>query len=328
MFGPGIAGFFLGATGLSAVRQSGGKSAGAGFGTFAVLAWPLLIVTGILIVLSVLLGGAMFGNRFQPDGRRLVVRGDHSCRHARRAVAGLSHRPQNPALGAAAGGNRSHEPRGSIERPRPGRLFRHALDPRAGRPRRQHPGARTHWANSARPTTRRWSPSSGATVAPTTRPASWPTGSSPGCSKAASFDAADRSRGKFRSYLLGALKHHLQHERRKHQSARRGGGIEHVALLPPTDTSAGFEVADPRDPAFDREFDRQWALAVLDRAMTQLAAEFERVGKRSHFDATPPVARRRGCGGIAGRSRPADSGCRPVRRRSPFIACASASGPW
>jgi predicted Ser/Thr protein kinase len=66
VFGPGIAGFFLGATGLSAVRQSGGKLAGAGFGTFAVLAWPLMIVTGILIVLSVLLGGAMFGNHFSP----------------------------------------------------------------------------------------------------------------------------------------------------------------------------------------------------------------------------------------------------------------------
>jgi RNA polymerase sigma-70 factor (ECF subfamily) len=103
-----------------------------------------------------------------------------------------------------------------------------------------------------------------------------------------SFDAADRSRGKFRSYLLGALKHHLQQERRKHQSARRGGGIEHVALLPPTDTSAGCEVADPRNPAFDREFDRQWALAVLDRAMKQLAAEFERVGKRPHFDQLRP----------------------------------------
>jgi len=103
-----------------------------------------------------------------------------------------------------------------------------------------------------------------------------------------SFDTADRSRGKFRSYVLGALKHHLQHERRKQQAARRGGGIEHVALLPPTDTSPGFDVADPHDPAFDREFDRQWALAVLDRAMASLAAEFQRVGKGSYFEQLSP----------------------------------------
>lgn len=102
------------------------------------------------------------------------------------------------------------------------------------------------------------------------------------------FDAADRSRGKFRSYLLGALKHHLQHERRKQGAARRGGGIEHVALTAPTDTHAGFEVADPRDGAFDREFDRQWALAVLERAMSLLEAEFGRVGKRAHFEALRP----------------------------------------
>jgi len=106
--------------------------------------------------------------------------------------------------------------------------------------------------------------------------------------KGGHFDAADRSRGKFRSYLLGALKHHLQHERRKQGAARRGGGAEHVALSPPTDTSAGFEVADPRDPAFDREFDRQWALAVLERAMRGLEVEFERVGKRSHFEDLRP----------------------------------------
>lgn len=102
------------------------------------------------------------------------------------------------------------------------------------------------------------------------------------------FDAADPSRGRFRSYLLGALKHFLQHERRKSQAARRGGGIEHVALQAPTDTSAGFDVADPRDPAFEREFDRQWALAVLERAMTVLAAEFQRLGKESLFEQLRP----------------------------------------
>jgi RNA polymerase sigma-70 factor (ECF subfamily) len=103
-----------------------------------------------------------------------------------------------------------------------------------------------------------------------------------------SFDAADRTRGKFRSYVLGALKHHLQQQRRKQLAARRGGGIEHVALLPPTDTSPGFEVADPHDPAMDREFDRQWALAVLDRAMASLAAEFERLGKGPYFEQLSP----------------------------------------
>jgi hypothetical protein len=66
VFVPGIAGFFLGATGLSAVRESGGKSGGAGFGTFAVLAWPLMILTGIVITAFTVLGGKLFGNGFSP----------------------------------------------------------------------------------------------------------------------------------------------------------------------------------------------------------------------------------------------------------------------
>lgn len=102
------------------------------------------------------------------------------------------------------------------------------------------------------------------------------------------LETAESSRGKFRSYLLGALKHHLQQERRRQATARRGGGVEHVALLPATETSAGFEVADPAALDFDREFDRHWALGVLDRAMSALAAEFDRVGKRDHFEQLKP----------------------------------------
>ena len=66
VFAPGIAGFFLGATGLSAVRESGGRSGGAGFGAFAVLAWPLIILTGIVISVFTVLGGKLFGNGFSP----------------------------------------------------------------------------------------------------------------------------------------------------------------------------------------------------------------------------------------------------------------------
>lgn len=74
VFVPGIAGFFLGGTGLSAVRGSGGKSGGASFGTFAVLAWPLLILTGIVITAFTVLGGELFGNGFSPTvGRWLFA---------------------------------------------------------------------------------------------------------------------------------------------------------------------------------------------------------------------------------------------------------------
>jgi predicted Ser/Thr protein kinase len=72
VFGPGIAGIFLGATGLSAIRESGGRLRGAGFGTFAVLAWPLLILTGTIIVLSVVVGGMWTGDGINPTVGRLL----------------------------------------------------------------------------------------------------------------------------------------------------------------------------------------------------------------------------------------------------------------
>lgn len=66
MFIPGFAGVILGYSGLSAIRASGGKCGGAGFGVFAVLAWPLLILTGIVIGLAVLAAGMRFGTGFSP----------------------------------------------------------------------------------------------------------------------------------------------------------------------------------------------------------------------------------------------------------------------
>jgi RNA polymerase sigma-70 factor (ECF subfamily) len=103
-----------------------------------------------------------------------------------------------------------------------------------------------------------------------------------------SFDAAEQGRGRFRSYLLGALKHFLQHDRRARNAERRGAHFEHVPIQPPTDTSPGFDVAAPPNPALDHVFDRQWALTVLDRAMNTVGTEMERLGKKSHFESMRP----------------------------------------
>lgn len=102
------------------------------------------------------------------------------------------------------------------------------------------------------------------------------------------FDAADRATGKFRSYLLGALKHWQRDQWRSAQAARRGGNVEHVALGTGTETSVGFDPAAPADGLADVAFDRQWALTVLERALAALAAEFEQSGKSDWFKALRP----------------------------------------
>jgi RNA polymerase sigma-70 factor (ECF subfamily) len=94
--------------------------------------------------------------------------------------------------------------------------------------------------------------------------------------------AADRTRGRFRSYLLAACQHFLANEHDRAAAKKRGGG--RVRL--------DFEGADgrySREPAHDdtpeRLFDRQWALGLLDRAVAELRAEYESSGRAKLFDA-------------------------------------------
>jgi RNA polymerase sigma-70 factor (ECF subfamily) len=99
---------------------------------------------------------------------------------------------------------------------------------------------------------------------------------------------AEPGRGRFRSYLLGALKHHLSHRREREARQKRGGGAEMIPLEAGTDTSPGVDPGDAQTLPPDREFDRQWALHVLRRATDALAAEWREAGKADEFSALQP----------------------------------------
>lgn len=84
---------------------------------------------------------------------------------------------------------------------------------------------------------------------------------------------ADRDRGRFRMFLLGSLKKHVagawQHEHR----LKRGGGVTRLSLdWRHAETGLGLE---PTDPAAgpDQLFDRDWAAALLDKVLDDLARE-------------------------------------------------------
>ncbi|NNE91208.1 MAG: sigma-70 family RNA polymerase sigma factor [Verrucomicrobiales bacterium] len=101
----------------------------------------------------------------------------------------------------------------------------------------------------------------------------------------------ERGRGKFRSYLLGAVKHFLADQREKSSAGKRGGGKTDVSLDADSDgksgpaTVAAVRKAKSSDPPDDSFFDRKWALAVLGRALDELAADAENV---EQFDALKP----------------------------------------
>ena len=94
---------------------------------------------------------------------------------------------------------------------------------------------------------------------------------------------ADARKGRFRSFLLTALKRFLADEWDRSRAQKRGGGRRPV----PLDSAAGGS-GDAADPAggldADLVYDRHWALALLERTMARLRAEFTQVGKASQFE--------------------------------------------
>ena len=95
--------------------------------------------------------------------------------------------------------------------------------------------------------------------------------------------AAARDKGRFRTFLLVALKRYLANEWDRQHAQKRGG----FALLVPIDQ----ELAESRfasEPAHhlpaDLLFDRQWAMTLLERSMTQLQQEYLASGRAQLFD--------------------------------------------
>jgi RNA polymerase sigma factor (sigma-70 family) len=97
------------------------------------------------------------------------------------------------------------------------------------------------------------------------------------------FPSADREKGRFRSYLLGAMKHFLTNEWHRAQTQKRGGGIRFIEweTLDPEPRFAG-----PSKSLDDPEylFDHEWALESIASALHTLRDEMDKAGKREMFD--------------------------------------------
>lgn len=95
---------------------------------------------------------------------------------------------------------------------------------------------------------------------------------------------ADPSRGKFRSYLLGALKHFLANDWHRQQAQKRGGGqqlVEWDAL----DAESRYALEPAEENDAEALYDKRWAMELLDRAMKRLRAEFVAKKDEATFDA-------------------------------------------
>jgi RNA polymerase sigma factor (sigma-70 family) len=94
---------------------------------------------------------------------------------------------------------------------------------------------------------------------------------------------ADRSRGRFRSFLLGTLKHFLSNERDKAHALKRGGGQTLIPIdATQVETSCGVDPAD--QVTAEKVFERRWALTLLDLVLRRLRQEYVESGREALFE--------------------------------------------
>jgi DNA-directed RNA polymerase specialized sigma24 family protein len=104
----------------------------------------------------------------------------------------------------------------------------------------------------------------------------------------AGLGQVDRERGRFRYFLLGAVKHFLADVHDEQCRQKRGGGRVPISLDAGTDSSPAMEVADTSRPSPELEFDREWAVTLLARALDRLGCEQAQAGNGEQFPALKP----------------------------------------
>lgn len=94
---------------------------------------------------------------------------------------------------------------------------------------------------------------------------------------------ADRSRGRFRTFLLGSCRHFLSNARDREQTVKRGGRVMRI----PIEAALAEEqyvraLAHAETP--ERLYDRQWCLSLLGSVLDELRREYQAAGRERLFD--------------------------------------------
>jgi RNA polymerase sigma factor (sigma-70 family) len=97
----------------------------------------------------------------------------------------------------------------------------------------------------------------------------------------------DRSKGRFRSFLLAALRHFLADEWDKATADKRGGRVQFLSLDSESAESRYWE-----EPATDltpeKLYEQRWACVLLERVMQRLEQDSAEAGKGDFFEALKP----------------------------------------
>jgi RNA polymerase sigma-70 factor (ECF subfamily) len=96
-------------------------------------------------------------------------------------------------------------------------------------------------------------------------------------------------RGRFRNFLLVALRNFLTKEWHRTQAVKRGGGEPALSLdFDAGDRRFGHEPSDPGLTA-EQMFDRNWAIGLIDTAVRELRVDYEKSGREPLFATLIPL---------------------------------------
>src|SRR5437773_8317232 len=99
------------------------------------------------------------------------------------------------------------------------------------------------------------------------------------------YARAHPMKGRFRSFLLGTLKHFLAHARDRDRAQKRGGGTVQVELDETAISEAEAYASGCTHWSADGVFEREWAASLARQTLDRLAQEYELGGKGAVFEA-------------------------------------------
>ena len=97
------------------------------------------------------------------------------------------------------------------------------------------------------------------------------------------LQAAARERGRFRTFLIVALKRFLANDWDRARAQKRGGG-QPLLSLDTTTAESRYQIEPAATLSADLIYERRWALTLLEQTMAALRDEFTAAGKQREFD--------------------------------------------
>ena len=102
------------------------------------------------------------------------------------------------------------------------------------------------------------------------------------------LSTVDRSKGRFRSFLMAACSHFLSNRRDHDRALKRGRGRVFVPI-DALEAEDRYQREPTHELTAERLFERRWATTLLDHVLEQLELEMSAAGKARQFEALRPT---------------------------------------